>query len=157
MPSARRLRHLGSLAWRSLWFVGSRQYLSLVSAAVLIVLAGLVLTSDSFESRDVSPEARNRSRNENTSTASFAPRPARLSVLFYVVNDEAQRDDIAGALHSDRSAFDAGVAPTDYVIYLIAGTKEEEARAIARLNFEETAARAGNVDMRVIDLRGRFD
>jgi len=155
MALLRRIRHFGYLVWRVFWLIASRQYLSLVSAGVLIVLAILVMTSDSFESRDSSPSP----SVARTSAAGsvWGPRPPRPSVLFYVVNDATQRDEIAEAVESDHYAFASGNEPIDYVIYLIAGTKQEEAQTIARLNFEETAARQSGVDMRVIDLRGRFD
>jgi hypothetical protein len=154
MPLIRRARHLGSLIGRAAWVVASRQYLSLVSAGVLAVLALLVMTSDSFESRDSSP--RDSAARDDAPSPLWDPRPPRPQVLFYVVNDAAQRDEIAAAVNADREAFAAGADP-DYILYLIAGTKEEEAQTIARLNFEETAARQSGVDMRVIDLRGRFD
>jgi hypothetical protein len=154
MDFLRRLRHLGSLLSRAFWLVASRQYLSLISAAVLIVLAILVLTSDSFESRDSGPDP---SAVRDRPAPAWEPSPPRPKVLFYVVNDVAQRDEIATAVESDHYAFASGAEPSDFVIYLIAGTKQEEAQTIARLNFEETAARQSGVDMRVIDLRGRFD
>jgi hypothetical protein len=138
---------------RGIWLAIGRQPLTIVSAIVLVALAGLVLTSDSFESR-----------KEETDSASERPllipdtTPThRPSVLFYVVNDAAQRDEIAAAIQADRMAFADGGSPNDLIVYLLAGTKEEEARTIARLNFEEAAARDSKVDMRVIDLRGRFD
>jgi hypothetical protein len=154
MALLRRLRHLGSLIGRAFWLVASRQYLSLVSAGVLIVLAIIVMTSESFESRDSGP---NPSAVRDRLAPVWEPSPPRPKVLFYVVNDAAQRDEIAAAVESDHYAFASGAEPSDFVIYLIAGTKQEEAQTIARLNFEETAARQSGVDMRVIDLRGRFD
>jgi len=133
-------------------------YLSLVSAAVLSVLAFLVLTSDSFESREPGRSTATRSvQNESDAALAAQPRPRRPTVLFYVVEDGEQRDAIADAVASDRFAFDRGTPPVDYIVYLIAGTKDEEAQTIERLNFEEWAAQQGGVDMRVIDVRGRFD
>jgi hypothetical protein len=155
MALLRRFRHLGSWLGRAFWLVVSRQYLSLVSAGILIVFAILAMTSDSFVSRDSSPGP---SVARNSAAAPiWGPRPARPKVLFYVVNDAAQRDEIVAAMHADRLAFADGVTPADYVFYLIAGTKQEESETIDRLNFEELLARQGGVDMRVIDLRGRFD
>jgi hypothetical protein len=154
MQRAKPLRHAVAWLGRAAWFVLSRQYFTLITAAVLIVLAFLVLTSDSFESRDARP-ATSAARNVTPTTPT--PRPHRPSVLFYVVNDAAQRDELIDAVHADRFAFAENNQPIDYIVYLIAGTREQEAQVIARLNFEETAARQSNVDMRVIDLRGRFD
>jgi hypothetical protein len=155
MTLLRHIRHFGSSVGRALWLVASRQYLSLGSAGVLIGLAILVMTSDSFESRRSSSSP--SSARNSAAAPLWEPRPPRPKVLFYVVNDATQRDEIAAAVESDHYAFASGTEPSDYVIYLIAGTKQEEAQTIARLNFEETAARQSGVDMRVIDLRGRFD
>ncbi len=154
MTALRCFRHVGLLIGRAAWLVVSRQYLSLISAGILAALAVLVMTSDSFKSHDTVPHASVAPDGEASLWGPRAPRP---SVLFYVVNDEAQRGEISAAVESDHYAFASGAEPSDYVIYLIAGTKQEEAQTIARLNFEETAARQSGVDMRVIDLRGRFD
>lgn len=155
MTLLRRIQTLGSSIGRAVWLIASRQYLSLLSAGVLALLAILVMTSDSFESR--SSSSRQSAASDHAPSPPLSqPRLPRPSVLFYVVNDAAQRDEIAAAVHDDRDALAIGAEP-DYILYLIAGTKEEESRTIARLNFEETAARQSGVDMRVIDLRGRFD
>lgn len=154
----RRTRHFGLLTGRAAWHVASRHYFSLLSAAVLGVLAFLVLTSDSFESQEPAGR-RDATSTQNKSDAALAlqPRPRRPSILFYVVQDDRQRDAIAAAVSSDRFAFTGGTPPVDYIVYLVAGTQEEEARTIDRLNFEEWAAQQNGVDMRVIDVRGRFD
>ena len=158
MTALQRVQLLGSLVGRGLWLVASRHYLSIVSAGVLAVLAVLVLTSDSFESRDPGPgDGSTVQRNEAGPAVPAQPRPRRPMVLFYVVNDTAQRDELAAALDADRFAYAGDTPPPEYVFYLIAGTREEESAAIDRLNFEELLARQSNVDMRVIDLRGRFD
>ena len=140
---------------RGIWLAIGRQPLTIVSAIVLVVLAVLVLTSDSFESREPQPETNLTGRESIREV--FQRAEQRPSVLFYVVNDEAQRNEIASAIQADRSSFADGASPNDIIVYLLAGTKEEEERTIARLNFEEAAARENHVDMRVIDLRGRFD
>jgi hypothetical protein len=135
-----------------------RHYLSLISAAVLSLLAFLVVTGNSFESRQPAQPAPVRSvQNESDAAPAIQPHPRRTSVLFYLVEDARQRDVIADAVASDRFAFESGTPPVDQIIYLIAGTKEEEARTIDRLNFEEWAAQQSRVDMRVIDVRGRTD
>jgi hypothetical protein len=154
MKFARRFQDAAIWFGSAAWLVVSRHYLSLISAGVLILLAFLVLTSDSFESRDTGSET---SAADERTLVPPTPPPHRPSVLFYVVNDAAQRDELIDAVHADRFAFAEGNQPIDYIGYVIAGTKEEEELAIARLNFEETAARQGGVDFRVIDLRGRFD
>jgi hypothetical protein len=132
-----------------------QHYLTLVSASVLAALAVIVLTSDSFESRDAGSTPKTAAVDEAASP--IVPPPHRPIVLFYVVNDAAQRDEIAAAVHADRDAFGAGGPPIDTIVYLIAGTKQEESRTIERLNFEEIAAELSGVEMRVIDVRGRFD
>jgi hypothetical protein len=154
----RRVRLLGSWGGRVAWIVASRHYLSVVSAGVLAVLTVLVLTSDSFEDRNSGPGERSGVvRDQTRSGFASQPRAPRPVVLFYLVNDAAQRDELSAAVDADRSAVVADSARPDYIFYLIAGTKEEEVSTIERLNFEELLARTGGVEMRVIDVRDRFD
>lgn len=151
--SAKRFRHLARSIGGLLWYVVSRQYLSLISAAVLIAALVLVVTSDSFEGKD-----RNTAQAFEAGPAPTpTPPQQRPSVLFFVVEDEQQRKEIAEAFSSDRFARQNGPMIVDQVVYLIAGTTEEEAQAIARLNFEEWAAQQSGTDMLVVDVRGRFD
>jgi len=152
-----RIRHAGSVAGGVAWEVASRHCFSLISAGVLAVLVVLVLTNDSFESRDSGPGERSAvTRDEPGSGFASKPRVRRPVVLFYLVNDVAQRDELAAAVHADRSAIVSDSSRPDYIFYLIAGTKEEEVMTIERLNFEELLAQQGGVEMRVIDARGRL-
>jgi hypothetical protein len=147
-------RRLVSLTSRVAWQIGTKHYLSIASAVVLAVLAFLVMSSDSFETGK--PSAARPAQEESDVTSAFRPRPPRAKVLFYIVEDRTQRDELASAVHADRLAFD-GAPPVDYIVYLLAGTPQEEAQTIARLNFEELAAQQGGVEMRVIDVRPRDD
>ena len=157
MTVLQRVRHAGSLAGGAVWIVLSRHYFSLVSAGVLAAIVVLVLTSDSFETGGGPGERSAVTRAEPGSGFADKPRVRRPVVLFYLVNNVAQRDELAAAVDSDRFAVVADSSRADYIIYLIAGTKEEEVMTIERLNFEELLARQGGVEMRVIDARGRFD
>ena len=157
MTVLQRVRHAGSLAGGAVWIVLSRHYFSLVSAGVLAAIVVLVLSSDSFETGGGPGERSAVTRAEPGSGFADKPRVRRPVVLFYLVNDPAQRDELAAAVHADRSAIVSDSSRPDYIIYLIAGTKEEEVMTIERLNFEELLARQGGVEMRVIDARGRFD
>jgi hypothetical protein len=150
----RRVRFLAAHGLRLL----RQHYFSLITAAVLVALSFLVLTSDSFENhKTTSHHVARSTQNESDAALALQPRRHRISVLFYLVQDAQQRDAIADAVTSDWLAFERGTPPIDQIIYLIAGTKQEEAQTIDRLNFEELAAQQGGVDMRVIDVRGSFD
>lgn len=142
---------------RAGWAVGSRHYLSFVSAAVLAGVAFLIFTSDSFESGAPSGQSELSATAGDGSSTNSTPRPRRPIVLFYLVNDDMQRDEIAAAANADRFSYLNGTPPVDYIIYLVAGTPEEESRTIERLNFEELAARQSGIEMRVIDVRGEDD
>jgi hypothetical protein len=135
-----------------------QHYFSLITAAVLSLLAFLALTSNSFESHRPAAHTVVRStQNESDAALALQPQRHRIRVLFYVVEDAQQRDAIADAVASDRFAFESGTPPVDEIIYLIAGTKEEEERTIDRLNFEDWAAQQSRIDIRVIDVRGSFE
>lgn len=144
-------RQIAGLLGHVAWQIVRRHFFTLSSALVLAVLTFLVLSSDSFESKSESTPTGDRE-----AAVEVVPRPIRPKVLFYIVEDGAQRDALASAVQADRFAID-GPPPADYVVYLLAGTPAEEAQTIARLNFEEFAAQQSRVDMRVIDVRPRED
>ncbi len=145
---ARRTRRLG-------WGLLRQHYVTLGSVAVIGVLFALIMTSDSFVSR----KDRQLSQRPSTSDSAAPSRPPaqRYSLLFYVVNDQEQLRAISEAFAGDREARAGGPYEVDHVVYLIAGTEEEESATIARLNFEAILVQGSNIDMRVVDMRGRFE
>jgi hypothetical protein len=141
---------LGRRARRTL----GRQYLTLASVAVIGALFVTVMTSDSFVSRD--------SVTEGLTSAQAAPpplktTPPRHTVLFYVVNDQKQLEEISDAFVHDVGARAGGPFQVDQVHFLIAGTDEEEAAAISRLNVEALLVQGTTIDLKVVDVRGRFN
>ena len=149
-----RLRVLGRRTRRLAWGLAKQHYVTLGSAVVISVLFMLVMTSDSFVSRE-DRAGRQPPATSNDATALW-PTVQRHSVLFYVVQDQKQLMTISEAFADDLEARAAGPFPVDRVVYLIAGTDEEEAATIARLNFEALLVQGANVDMKVVDMRGRF-
>jgi hypothetical protein len=149
-----RLRVLSRRARRLSWRLFKQHCVTLGSVAVIGALFVLVMSSDSFVSRK---------DQASTQLATAADRPGavwpavqRRSVLFYVVQDQKQLTAISEAVDADREARAAGSSLIDRVVYLIAGTPEEETATIARLNFEAQFIQGSPVDMKVVDMRTRF-
>ena len=128
-------------------------YFTLTSAAIIAVLFALVMTSDSFVSRK---DSLNHARPPAAPGEPAAFKPPRRSVLFYVVEDQQQLDSLSDAFAGDQAARADGPFAVDLVVFLLAGTQEQESAAIARLNFEALLIQGSNVDMKVVDVRGRF-
>jgi len=146
----RLVRRAGFAALRTL----RQHYFTLISVAVLATLFALVMTSDSFVSRkDRALQARPPAAPADQ-VAVF--KPPRRSVLFYVVEDQQQLDRLSDAFAGDQAARADGPFAVDLVVFLLAGTQEQESAAIARLNFEALLIQGSNVDMKVVDVRGRF-
>ena len=130
-----------------------RHYLTLASVAVIGALFATVMSSDSFVSRE--PQARDQ-------VAAPAPHatsrtmPPRHTVLFFVVNDQRQLEDIREAFVDDAPARAGGPLQVDEVHFLLAGTEQEEAAAITRLNAEVLLVQGTTIDLKVVDVRGRF-
>jgi hypothetical protein len=125
-----------------------RHYVSLASLVVLAGFLVLAITSDSFVASDA-PAHRGHETSREASP------PLRHAVVFFVVRDEAQLRAISEAYIADQDARAGGSAHYDQVVYLIAGTAEEEASAIARINFETLLLEDSYVDVRVLDVRRR--
>jgi hypothetical protein len=154
-PPRYRLRRMVSRAGLAALRLLRTHYFTLTSAAIIAVLFALVMTSDSFGSRkgnsgDVRPPV----APAEQVVAFKAP---RRSVLFYVVEDQQQLNSLSDAFAADQAARADGPFAVDLVVFLLAGTQEQESAAIARLNFEASLVQGGNVDMKVVDVRGRFD
>jgi hypothetical protein len=145
-----RLRLRAHRACRAAWRFLRQQYLSFASLAIIGGLFALVMTSDSFTTGDRPPPV------QAVSQAGPRPPQQRFVVQFFVVRDEEQLRTLSTAVGDDQGGR-AELRPNiDHVVYLLAGTEEEEAAAIRRLNFESQLAQESNVDLRVIDVRGRF-
>jgi hypothetical protein len=125
-----------------------KHYVSLASLVVLAAFLVLAMTSDSFVAREA-PAPRGQQASEST------PPALRHAVVFFVVRDEAQMRAISEAYIADQDARAGGSAHYDQVVYLIAGTADEEASAIARINFETLLLEDSYVDVRVLDVRRR--
>jgi hypothetical protein len=145
-----RLRLLGRHAWQGL----CQHYVTLVSVAVISFLFVLVMTSDSFASKETKTTAALPAATPEH-PGSFSPSGPRGSVVYYFVQDRTQLEEITEALAADQGAM--GTVLADQAVLLIAGTPEEETAAIARLNFDSLAAQSMKVDIRVLDLRSRSE
>jgi hypothetical protein len=141
----RRARRAALIALRAV----KRQYLSLLSLAILAAALTLVLTNESFEA--IGTPLRQAVAGDEPQRL----KPQRRSVVFYIVRDEDQLRAMAGVVGSEQSTRTEAAGTYDFVIFLIGGTAEEESAVISRLDFEATMAQGSNVDMRVIDVRGR--
>jgi hypothetical protein len=146
-----RLQQLGSHAALLAWRVTSQHYLTLASLVVIGVLFALVMSSDSFVSRKDRPATQRASASEEP-----APPRQRPFVLFYVVQDQAQLQAMSEAFADDQQARAGGPFRVDHVVFLIGGTAEEESAAISRINFETQLVQGTNIDLKVVDVRGRW-
>lgn len=149
-----RLRVLGRRARRAAWRLLKQHYVTLGSVAIISVLFALVMTSDSFVSQE-GAGARQRPATADGRSA-FGTPAQRYLVLFFVVQDQQQLTSMSQAFGDDQGARAGGPLAVDHVVYLIAGTEKEESDTIARLNFEALLVQGSNVDMKVVDVRGRF-
>jgi hypothetical protein len=131
-----------------------QQYLTLGSVTVISVLFATVMTSDSFVSREERQVAPIDAPEDDAASARSTP--PRHTVLFYVVNDQKQLNEISEAFVDDLPARAGGPFQVDQVHFLIAGTDQEEAEAISRLNAEALLLQGTTVDLKVADVRGRF-
>jgi hypothetical protein len=148
-----RLRVQGRRTRRLAWRLVRQQYVTLVSVAVIGALFATVMTSDSFVSREKRPAAPTDGPRD---AAAARTSPPRHTVLFYVVNDQKQLTDISEAFVDDLPARAGGPFQVDQVYFLIAGTDQEEAAAISRLNAEALLVQGTTIDLKVVDVRGRF-
>jgi hypothetical protein len=144
-----RLRMLGRRVRRTL----GRHYLTLASIAVISVLFATVMSSDSFVSQR--PQAREQVVAPAVD-ATARTMPPRHTVLFFVVNDQRQLEEIRDAFVDDAPARAGGPLQVDEVHFLLAGTEQEEAAAITRLNAEVLLVQGTTIDLKVADVRGRF-
>ncbi|HWC28732.1 MAG TPA: hypothetical protein VG845_01510 [Dehalococcoidia bacterium] len=141
-----RLRIFGRRALRTF----GRHYVTMGSIAIIGVLFALVMSSDSFVSSQ-------RAGVSERAAASATATPVRRNLIqFFVVRDQEQLRTISEAFEADQRGLPDGPRQVDQVVYLIAGTDQEEAATISRLNFEWQLAQGANVDLKVTDVRGRF-
>lgn len=147
--AAVRLQQLGSRAVLLAWQITRQHYLTLASLAVIGVLFAMVMSSDSFVSRKDRPAA------QRASEEPARPRQ-RPFVLFYVVQDQAQLQAMSEAFADDQQARAGGPFRVDHVVFLIGGTAEEESAAISRINFETQLVQGTNIDLKIVDVRGRY-
>ena len=153
-PLRYRLLLLVSRAGLAAFRLLTTHYFTLASAAIIAVLFVLVMTSDSFVSRKDRADQVKAPPLLDANIVSF--KPPRRSELFYVVEDQKQLDALSEAFAADQAARADGPFAVDRVIFLLAGTQEQESDAIARLNFEAALVQGTNIDMKVADVRGRF-
>ena len=130
-----------------------RHYLTLASVAVIGGLFATVMSSDSFVSRE--PQTREQTA-ASAPDATLKTMPPRHTVLFFVVNDQKQLEEIREAFVDDAPARAGGPLQVDQVHFLLAGTDEEEAATISRLNVEALLVQGTTIDLKVVDVRGRF-
>jgi hypothetical protein len=149
-----RLRVLSRRARRLSWRLFKQHCVTLGSVAVIGALFAVVMSSDSFVSRK--DQASTQLATAADKPGAVWPAVQRRSVLFYVVQDQKQLTAISEAVDADREPRTPGAKQVDQIVYLIAGTIEEETAAILRLNFEAQFLRGANVDMQVVDMRTRF-
>jgi hypothetical protein len=145
-----RLRMLGRRVRRTL----GRHYLTLASVAVIGGLFAMVMTSDSFVSLEEQKVASIAAPVDHAAAARTSP--PRHTVLFFVVNDQKQLEEIWEAFVDDAPARAGGPLQVDQVHFLLAGTDEEESAAITRLNAEVMLVQGTTIDLKVVDVRGRF-
>lgn len=148
---AGRLRHLATVVGTGAWRVLRQHYFSFVSAIVIAVLFGLVMTSESFVGDDQRPRSASPAAQAAQERRDIPPPRRRLSALYFVLDSEEQRLAVSEAVAADESH--RGEQIYDYIVYLIAGTPEQESRTIARLDFDGLFAQQNGIDMRVIDIR----
>jgi hypothetical protein len=162
MSVRRRLR----LLVRRMLRVARRHYVSAISAAILAAVAGLALTSASFELADVAPETAadqdagatalflDQASPASSPTGAASAPPRRPLALVYLVMDEERGESV---VQTHRSLVWDTHLLEEYrpqiVTYLVAGTPETESNAIRNLNYyiEESARR--RFDLRIVDLR----
>jgi hypothetical protein len=113
----------------------------------------MVMSSDSFVS--VKPQTGEQAA-ARAPDATLKTTPPRHTILFFVVNDQKQLEEIREAFVDDAQARAGGPLQVDQVHFLLAGTDEEEAAAITRLNTEVLLVQGTTIDLKVADVRGRF-
>ena len=127
-------------------------YLTLTSVGIIAVLFALVMTSDSFVSRE------DRARDSKPLSAPPSDlvtfKPHGRADLFFIVENQEQLDSLAEAFTADQAARGDGPFAVDRVVFLLAGTPEQESAAIARLNAEVELAQGTIIDMKIADVRG---
>jgi hypothetical protein len=135
------------------WHVVRRHHLSLLSAVVLAVALVVAMTSDSI-SHESGPTLEPATDRPPVATVAASTPPRRRAMLnLYLLQSEQQRQQVVSAINGDALARISGPNVTEYVLYLLAGTPEDESAAIDRINFEVEVAAEGGFDVRVIDLR----